>query len=250
MLLFLGLTGFLAWYLLSKDKGEREPASILWAALGFGALGLIPAGFLETALLPNNLIEAHTLSVGAILLSALAVGIIEEVVKFVPLALFIYRKRYFNEHTDGILYFALAGVGFGLPENILYSVSYGSGVGVARAIITPFFHAAMTAYVGFYLVRAKLSGKKPSMVWLPLLTMIGIHGIYDFGLFQGSPLLVLLSLLIAAALTATLFVLGAVAKRKDQEIGLSVVGNNAFCRSCGFPNSKKLLYCQHCGQRA
>jgi predicted amidophosphoribosyltransferase len=36
----------------------------------------------------------------------------------------------------------------------------------------------------------------------------------------------------------------------DQESGLSAVGHNTFCRSCGQPNPKHNLYCTRCGQYA
>lgn len=250
ILMLLGLTWFLTWYLLSKDKGEREPTGALWAALGFGALGLIPSGILELQLLPEDDLLHATLSTGQILLVALAVGIIEEVCKYLPLALFLWKKRYFNEHTDGILYFALAGLGFGLPENILYTLSFGGETGIARVILTPFFHAATTACVGYALIQAKLHGRR---FWasLPMLgAMILAHGLYDFGLLSRQGLFALASLVITGGLTATIFTLGTVAKSRDQELGLSVVGVNTFCRSCGAPNPKKLLYCSRCGRRA
>lgn len=250
IILFIGLAVFLAWYLLSKDKGSREPASMLWAALGFGALGIVPAIVIETLLLPGDTMGTSGMAIGGLLLIALVIGVVEEVCKFLPLALFLYKKRYFNEYTDGILYFGLAGLGFGLPENIMYTFSYGGGVGVLRLILMPFFHAATTAFVGYFLARAKVTGRSPLTAGWSLLGVILLHAMYDFGLMAGIGVLVVLSLVITVGLTAALFALAIVAKRRDQELGLSVVGNNTFCRTCGTPNPKHLLYCQRCGRRA
>lgn len=250
IILFIGLAVFLAWYLLSKDKGSREPASMLWAALGFGALGVVPAVFIESLLMPGDTLETRGMAIGGILLMSLLIGFVEEVCKFLPLALFIYKKHYFNEYTDGILYFALAGLGFGLPENIMYTLMYGGSTGALRLVLMPFFHAATTAFVGYFLARAKLTGKSPLTVIWPLMAMILLHAMYDFGLMTGLALLIIVSLVITVGLTAALFAMAVIAKRRDQELGLSVVGSNTFCRTCGTPNPKHLLYCQRCGRRA
>ncbi|MCA9327267.1 PrsW family intramembrane metalloprotease [Candidatus Saccharibacteria bacterium] len=249
ILLFFGLAGFLTWYLLAKDRGEREPAGALWIALGFGFLAVIGAAFLESALLPEDILTSSGVTAsnaGSMLL----VGIIEESLKFVPLAFYIYRKRYFNEHTDGILYFALAGIGFGLPENILYTVGLGTGAGIGRLILTPFFHAATTAIPGYYLAKTKVEHRSMKSVFVAFGAVLLLHALYDFGLASGLAILVIVSLVITLLLSINLFRLGAIAKADDQAMGLSVVGTNTFCRSCGYPNPEHKLYCQHCGKHA
>ena len=250
ILLFIGLACFLSWYILKKDRGEREPASMLWAALGFGLLALVPAALLEALFIPHDIEKLSQLPVPSLFFSAMAVGVIEEVCKFVPLAFFVFKKRYFNEYTDGILYFALAGLGFGLPENILYTLQGGAATGFVRLLMTPFFHAATTAYIGYYLAKAKVTGQGMQRTWVALGAMIVVHGLYDFFLLSGREILVLLGMATSVGLTAILFVMASKAKQDDQRIGLSVVGTNAFCRSCGNPNPKGLLYCQRCGNRA
>lgn len=249
ILLFIGLGVFLTWYLLSKDKGEREPATALWAAFGFGALGMIPAVILEAIFVPD-IAELKQLSLIMLVGMSLLIGVIEEVSKFLPLALFIYKKRYFNEYTDGILYFALAGLGFGLPENIFYTLQFGGAVGLGRIIFTPFFHAATTAIVGYALIRAKLGGKGFAASLPTLGLMVLVHGLYDFGLLSGRSYLVVISLAVTAVVSTVLFLLISRAKRLDQQSGLSVVGTNTFCRSCGAQNPEHLLYCTKCGRRA
>jgi RsiW-degrading membrane proteinase PrsW (M82 family) len=141
-------------------------------------------------------------------------------------------------------------MGFGLPENILYTVMNGAQVGVGRLILTPFFHAATTALVGYFAARAKLAGRPLVSVWWAMLLAIGVHGMYDFGLFSQRPLFMIVSFMIASGLTGVLFVMAAVAKTRDQQYGLSAVGENTFCRTCGQPNAHKFLYCQKCGNRA
>jgi RsiW-degrading membrane proteinase PrsW (M82 family) len=255
MILFLIVMAFvliaagLAWYLISHDRGEREPIGALWIAAGFGFVGAIAAAVIESVLIPAK----HVLPGAALPVlfgSTLLVGVIEEACKFLPLALFLYRKRYFNEHTDGVIYFALAGLGFGLPENILYSLQYGAGVGLGRIILTPLFHAAITAMVGFFLARNKLArGSFRATLYALVLAMV-LHGLYDFGLASGVSIYALVSIAITLALSFGLFLFYAKATELDQAEGRAVVGRNSFCRSCGFPNSAHHLYCTHCGQHA
>lgn len=251
VLSFIALAGGLAWYLLSHDKGEREPIGALWMASGSGVLGAIAAAFIENVVLPADTVSTSVEHVtGQVFLGMMGVGVIEELCKFLPVALFLYRKRYFNEHTDGIIYFALAGLGFGLPENILYTIGFGTRTGILRLVAMPFFHVATTVFVGFFLTRVKLDRRPKWTVVAALAGAMIVHGVYDTGVASGRPILIVLSLMIAAGLTAMLFVLMACAQDLDRKQGLSAVGNNAFCRSCGYPNPDHKLYCQRCGQRA
>lgn len=255
MLLFVLILSFVAislglvWFLLSQDHGEKEPIGMLWVAVFLGALGGVAAMFLERwvldakALLPGS-------SVAALAAASLTIGIIEEVCKFGPLAFVIYRKRYFNEHTDGIIYFALAGLGFGLPENILYTIQFGTKTGVLRIFLTPLFHAGLTAIVGYFLVKRKLEGKSPWGVIPVLLVAMVVHGLYNFGLLSGLSFMAGVSVLVTLLITATMFALYVRATELDQEAGLSAVGHNSFCRSCGHPNPKHHLYCTKCGKNA
>jgi RsiW-degrading membrane proteinase PrsW (M82 family) len=248
---FVALAAGFAVYLVKRDRGEREPIRALWAAFGFGLLGLPIAAVLEGKLLPG--VDAHSLghgTLGAIALTALGVGVIEELAKSLLLIWFIYKKRYFNEHTDGVIYFALAGLGFGLPENILYTLENDARTGLMRLVLTPLFHAATTALIGYAVIKRKLDKSSLIGVGLMLLLAIGLHGLYDFGLFADRGVWPLVSIMTTLGLTVSIFLLYMNAQGLDELSGLSAVGNNSFCRSCGQPNPKRLLYCSRCGNRA
>ncbi len=249
ILTFIAVAIGLAWFLISHDRGQKEPVAALWMATGFGiAAGLI-AGLLET-----HLVSADSLTIGSptstMLIAALAVGAIEEACKFLPLAFVIYKRKYFNEHTDGVIYFALAGLGFGVPENILYTVQYGTKAGMMRVLLTPFFHAATTGVVGYFLVKRKLDGKSPWGAALPLFAVMILHGLYDYGLLAGGLIHTAVALVITLGMSIALFLVFLRANELDQDAGLSAVGHNAFCRSCGCPNPHHHLYCVHCGKNA
>jgi len=251
IVVFVGLAVFLTRYFLAHDRGEREPIGALWLAFGLGFVSMVPAVILESLLVSSRYAGGKPQHAdGGLLVAVLTVGAVEEICKFAPAALFLFKKRYFNEHTDGIIYFALAGLGFGLPENILYTMVYGTGTGVTRLIFTPFFHAAITGMVGYFLVKVKLDRRPAWTVGAALAAAVVLHGLYDFGAFVTEGVYMVLSMMITLGMTAALFVLFMRAGELDRAVGLSTVGHNSFCRSCGFPNPKHNLYCQHCGQRA
>jgi protease PrsW len=221
LILFIAIAAGLAWYLIAHDHGEREPISALWLAVAFGFVGALAAAAFEAWLISvKNVTPGAPLPV--LLTSSLAVGVIEEACKFLPLAFFLYPKRYFNEHTDGVIYFGLAGLGFGLPENIIYSLQYGSGVGLGRVILTPFFHAAITAMVGFFLARSKLAHQSLRPTFYVLIGAMVLHGLYDFGLASGVAVYALLSIVITLSLSAALFLLFMKATELDQAEGRAV----------------------------
>lgn len=246
---FIALAVGLAWFLISRDKGSREPIMALWLAVGLGVFGGLVAATLENQFLPKSNFDV-TATTQVLFYSAMAVGFIEEFCKFLPLAFVVYKKSYFNENTDGIIYFALAGLGFGVPENIMYTVMYGAKTGGLRLILTPFFHAATLALVGYFLIRLKLKKRNPILIVLPLLVVSFAHGFYDFAFLKDSDVLTVVGVIIALCFSISLFVLYVIARQKDQDAGLSVVGNNHFCRSCGKPNPKLTLYCVYCGKNA
>ncbi len=239
----------MAWYLISQDKGPKEPIKALWLAFVFGIFGALAAGILE-----NYLVVYKNTQPGApdvkMIGSYFMVGLIEELVKFLPFALYVYKKKYFNEHSDGVLYFAIVGLGFGLPENLLYVLKFGSSTGIGRLFLTPFFHATTVALVGYYLSRKKLSGGSFRPVVFSLLAVIVLHSIYDFGLSSQNTILAVISILITVFLSINLFILYHRSTQLDQLQGIAEVGINRYCRHCGRKNFNHHLYCTYCGYHA
>lgn len=248
--LFFGIGLWLAFYLLRKDRGSKEPLAAIWAAVGFGFVAVILASIINELLIPIKITELNQVPLGQLFFAMLIVGFTEEAVKFLPLAFFIYKKPYFNEYTDGIIYFALSGLTFGVIENFLYSTTLGAGAGIGRLILTPFFHASGTAIIGFYLIKSKLKHSGLATVAYAYIGVAVLHGIYNFGLGSQIPELVVLSLMISALLTMSIFILMSHANELDKSNNLSASGANNFCRNCGAANEKNNLYCNNCGKRA
>lgn len=230
----------LAYYLVSHEHGPKKPLIGFVDAALFGIVGVIAASTLEYVALPGI---TDTLTAR----SALLVGIIEESAKFLPLALFMYKRPYFDEVADGVIFFGICGMTFGLLENIQYTVEYGSSVGFMRLIMTPLFHTATTGIIGYALARSKL---KLNTVWLVVvvfLAMILLHGAYDLFLSSENFLLVLISLAITFSLDVYFFIAYADGIKEDVRLGLSIPRQDRFCSSCGKANVRHYRYCTSCG---
>ncbi len=246
--LFFAMTFGLIWFFIKSDRGSKEPAGALFGAFGYGFLAIILAVMAESWFIPHAWLTTNSIS-GKAFWGFLLVGIIEELCKFGPLAAHIYRRAYFNEVTDGILYFGISGLAFGLFENISYLIGDGSQAGLFRIVVLMFFHGASSGIAGYYLIRAKLAGKSPwGRAMVALISLMLIHGVYDFAVSSAS-ILILLGLLITLALNIALFVFWQRSKELDATYGLSAVGANNYCPNCGKPNPKHDMYCPSCGAK-
>lgn len=254
-LLAFALTVYLfILFIVKADRGSKEPVGALFGAMGFGILAVIAAGTLNEIFVPAEVLDqlgsedAGNVSNATLLKAALIVGVIEESVKALPLAFFIYKKRYFNELTDGIIYFGIVGLTFGIIEDFSYSLMYGGEVGVMRVITSPYLHAGFCAIFGMYFVQKKLLNKSWLVVLFGYAVAVLAHAIFDFAAFTAGPVSLLVLLIITIVVNVSLFVFFKKAKRLDEARGMSAIGTNLFCRSCGKPNPERYLYCLWCGK--
>jgi hypothetical protein len=119
--------------------------------------------------------------------------VVEEVAK--GLAVFgvlLFVRREMDDVLDGIVYGAMAGLGFALTENFFYFVGSlqegGWGVWVVvvlmRAVIFGLNHAFFTAVTGAAVGYARLSANVATRLFAPLLGLaaaVVFHSIHNFG---------------------------------------------------------------------
>jgi hypothetical protein len=98
----------------------------------------------------------------------------------------------------------------------------GPAVGIARLILMPYFHAALTGIAGFYIVSHKLRRVSYLHVVAAIIVLVALHGLYDFLLESGNIGLILLALPILALIVTGLFRYMAKARKLDQELSLTV----------------------------
>lgn len=202
---------FFIRYLQKNDRGTIEPKKALWGVAVLGVAALIGSVILESLLIPSSWLPDLTdESVGTSLpllqvaFGATLVGIIEELAKFIPVALLVYKKPYFNEIADGVIYFGVAALVFGAVEDFGYGLIYGNA-SILRLVTGPFLHVGFGVLAGMALARYKVLRTRLSSVIIALLAAIMLHATYDFALYSNIPLLILLALAISLVLNIGIF---------------------------------------------
>jgi RsiW-degrading membrane proteinase PrsW (M82 family) len=112
--------------------------------------------------------------------------IVEEFIK--PFALRTKTvKREINELEDGLIYGAVAGLGFSATENLFYGyefLSEGLMIFLVLIIIRSFggclLHASATALTGYGYGKALIKGKSIIRVFPYYLLAVFAHGLYNF----------------------------------------------------------------------
>lgn len=175
-------------YVYVRDKYEKEPLSLLFKSLVFGALIVIPVVFVESML--KAMMPALS-QMGIAFYDAFVVAAFtEEGFKFLILYLLIRNNREFNERFDGIVYAVFISLGFAAIENVLYVYDGGMGTGMMRAFTAVPAHALFGVSMGYYFALSKfVSGEKSLNMFKALAVPIVLHGIYDFILLSGHPYL-------------------------------------------------------------
>jgi RsiW-degrading membrane proteinase PrsW (M82 family) len=183
----LGLAGYL-WY---RDPTKREPLFTLAVTFSLSVAFATVAGVVNSATLP--FFELFGI-VGVTLGYFLVVGPIEETVKWLAVRVYAFNSNAFQTVIDGVVYGAIAGVGFATIENLLYIVLYAvettsegfivsepDAVAIAtqRAFVGP-GHVVFSAWAGFYLGLAKFNrSKRGPIVVKGLLIAAFIHALYN-----------------------------------------------------------------------
>lgn len=172
-------------YIYTHDEHPEPKGLVLKVAL-LGAFSAVPVvAFIFLVLKP--FVPAPTDPLLAAAFSAfLEAAIPEEFFKLVAVLLIAYRNPAFDEPFDGIVYCAMASLGFATLENIIYVSGGGLNVAIARALTAVPMHAFCGVIMGYYVGRAKFSsGLKNAGFWFAALFWpILYHGAYDWTIFS------------------------------------------------------------------
>ena len=170
------------------DRNEKEPYYLLAATFIWGA-------FLATSasVLPNTIVGA---TMGTFAMASLSTPIVEEITKGLAVAtVFVAFPKHFDNVLDGIIYGAIAGLGFATYENFGYYLRIGAEKGVP-GVMTTFWirgilsglgtHATFTALTGgaLGLFRVLRSGTWRWM-WPPLGLLAAMFTHFIWNTFAG-----------------------------------------------------------------
>lgn len=186
-------------FVYARDLHEKEPLNKLVKTFLLGALGCIPAAFLEDAACHNCGPENAPTGLALLLFTFFGIACVEEGVKYLVVRFYAYRLEEFDERYDGIMYSVAASLGFAALENIFYVVSSGFGVALVRMFTAVPMHATTGVLMGYEIGKAKFCSDAAESKRLRrrgYWVAVGLHGLYDFLLLTASPLLALLALVL------------------------------------------------------
>lgn len=179
------LPGIIICYLIFRvDRYEREPFWAVFLAFSMGVLATVPTVILQHASgitpMPPNPGVLYTL--GA---SFGVVAISEEAFKCLAFYFGIFRRRFFDEPLDGIVYAVALAMGYATVENLLYAAAYGINTTILRAFTAVPAHLVFAIVQGYYLGRARfMPEQKWKLITRGLAIAIALHGSYDFLVMQ------------------------------------------------------------------
>lgn len=165
----------------------REPRDALVRTFLLGLAVTLPAIPIEIGLSLVPLGTAGPLGI-ALYFAFVVAAVPEESLKLLVIGRYCARRRTFDEPMDGIVYGATAALGFAAFENIFYVADGGLATAAIRSVTSVPMHATWGAILGYYVARARLTGKRAN-TWKGWFIAVFSHGLFDFGL-MGSALLV------------------------------------------------------------
>lgn len=201
LLIILGILPALViiFYILRFDSYNQEPRSLLAALFLSGMLICYPVYHLEVFL--DRLVYNTFGQTGVFYLLVkviVVVALVEEGFKFIAARLIGFWHKNFDEIYDGMIYCVMVGMGFAAVENVLYVVSNGVSVAIARALTAVPVHAVFGLLMGYYMSLSKFDPYKRGLyAVLSLAAPVALHAAYDFLLMVGyAPALLLVIVII------------------------------------------------------
>lgn len=162
------------------DRYEKEPKRFLGAVFLWGAIFAAGAAFIvNTTLGVGVYMFTHSEAASSLTTSFLVAPVVEEFLKgLAVLFVFLAFRHEFDSIMDGIVYAAIAALGFAATENAYYIYNYGylengfTGLlwlTFVRVFLVGWQHPFYTAFFGIGLAVARLNRN----VWVWLLAPIG-----------------------------------------------------------------------------
>ena len=177
----------LLWYFYARDVNPK-PRAIVFKTFALGFLVVIPVAVLELTVFADLHFVTHPLFLG-LTKGFWGAAIPEELLKFMVVVFYCARHREFNERMDGMVYGAVASLGFATLENLLYVRAGDLAMAISRGVTAVPCHAFLGAIMGYYVGQARFDSRgRGRLLATGLVLAILLHGLYD------SPLLTIKAL--------------------------------------------------------
>lgn len=180
---------WLIWWL---DRHEKEPWWLLMLVFLWGAFGATTLSIIVSLILDIPIAALFTGLTYELAGASVVAPVVEEIAKALPIAVIVLvMRREIDSVLDGIVYGAMAGLGFAFVENILYFLgSMEEGVDVwaltvfMRTVIFGLNHAFYSGLVGAGLAYACFARSTPAKFFGPVFGLaagIFFHAVHNFG---------------------------------------------------------------------
>jgi protease PrsW len=186
VLVALAPCAFWLWMIYLGDRCKPGQKGLMVRTFFLGVVIAIPVAFIESFLYSGP-IQGDISVASAAYLSFVVAGVTEESAKFLAVRFSAYKSIYFSQPEDALLYTATVALGFATLENVIYAVSFGLEVILARGLFSNLAHVLFSSLWGFPLGLAKLGYVKHKfLIYLGLAGAIAAHGAFDFLFFTGT----------------------------------------------------------------
>ena len=239
-------------YIYKKDK-NKEPSKLL-AKLFFGGISscflVIIFSSILGVFIPILTKEPSELNLIQLVLYAfIGIALVEEFCKWLITYKTTFNEIEFEESYDMIVYSVFVALGFAFFENLLYVYEGGLTTGILRALLAVPGHACDGVFMGYYLGLAKQNAlhnqrelKKKYLILSIIIPTI-LHGIYDYCLFTGKILFIILFLIFVIYI----YIHTIKKVKKVSSINRKMKYYDNYCPNCGHSVSSN--YCPMCGRK-
>ena len=185
LLAFLPPVLWLLFYL--REDRHPEPKRLLLAAFIGGMAAAVLAIVVEVTVLgQSGLLTFEGRTVRTALLIFLAIALIEEYLKYLPVKFLIEKRGDFDEPVDAMIYMMTSALGFAALENALFllpifhsSVPAGLAITVNRFLGANLLHALSSGLVGFFLSRAWFHPHRRHFIALGVIGASLLHTLFN-----------------------------------------------------------------------
>lgn len=216
---------YLMVYVYRLDPIDKEPMGLLWSLVLVGVAAALVAGVVEavgmqvfglfSGLDPNS-VQFTVAS------DFLVVGLVEEGLKYLFMGRRTWRARAFNCRFDGVVYAVFTSLGFAAAENVMYGLTYGTGVLFARAFMAIPAHMGFAVLFGMFYGQGKLLDARghgilsKGCIAVGYLLSVGLHGLYDSTAMVQTESSMAAFLVVVLAIYLINFVIARTAARHDK----------------------------------
>ncbi|MDD4931096.1 MAG: PrsW family glutamic-type intramembrane protease [Candidatus Colwellbacteria bacterium] len=181
--IMLGLFLSSIWlvFFLLEDRNKPEPKLAITKTFFFGMISAMAAAALEKGF---SVFCAGAAIHDYSILSLTGNSLIEELIKFIVVFVFISASRDFDEPVDRMIYMIVAALGFATTENFFFlsnatTISELAGLSIMRFIGATLMHSLSSGMLGYAWAKGKL------LLGLVIATIV--HTIFNFLILEKGP---------------------------------------------------------------